>query len=335
MQRVVRDEGYTLVDQSQPAHRQALIHRYCPPSIGNLFATPREGRNGSVEWWTELTGQPRRLADLTSTEQAELNSRLTQLLTALGHLITELERRGDPAAEELRTLPTQPGADSLYSINGEPLLIRWAPVRALTTPAVSASPASATAPTRPAPEAPLKRQRRWLVTIVLPLLLGSLALLAVWLVFDWSRFSLPWPQSQAGAEPAVSRDRAEPMLGTGDVQVTLRWNSSDDLDLAVTDPNGDTALFSHPYTLSGGQLDVDSNAGCTAHSPSPVENIFWRSGNAPEGVFIATVSLYARCNSERNPIPFELTITLDGNTETRTGTVNAPSPSQSFEFVFP
>ncbi|MCC5899496.1 MAG: hypothetical protein JJU32_16470 [Phormidium sp. BM_Day4_Bin.17] len=128
---------------------------------------------------------------------------------------------------------------------------------------------------------------------------------------------------------------AEPVLGTGDVQVTLRWNTIDDLDLAVTDPNGDTAFFANPSIPSGGQLDVDSNAGCMSSFANPVENVFWESGNAPEGEYVATVSLFTRCNGDRNPIPFELSITLNGDTQSQTGTVSDQSPSQSFEFVFP
>ncbi|WP_159787359.1 YfaP family protein [Sodalinema gerasimenkoae] len=135
--------------------------------------------------------------------------------------------------------------------------------------------------------------------------------------------------------PGDDSASAEPVLGTGDVQVTLRWNSIDDLDLAVTDPNGDTAFFANPSIPSGGQLDVDSNAGCMSSFDNPVENVFWDSGNAPEGEYVATVSLFTRCNSDRNPIPFELSITLNGDTQRQTGTVSDQSPSQSFEFVFP
>ena len=128
---------------------------------------------------------------------------------------------------------------------------------------------------------------------------------------------------------------AEPVLGTGDVQVTLRWNSLDDLDLAVTDPNGDMAFFANPSIPSGGQLDVDSNAGCMSQFENPVENIFWPPGNAPEGDYVAAVTLFTRCNGDRAPIPFELSITLNGETQTQTGTVSDDTPSQVFEFSFP
>ena len=131
------------------------------------------------------------------------------------------------------------------------------------------------------------------------------------------------------------RVSAEPVLGTGDIQVTLRWDSTDDLDLAVIDPLGDTAFFNSPTTTSGGQLDVDSNAGCTSSSQAPVENIFWSSNSTPEGTYVAAVSLFSRCGHDlASPIPFELSITVDGNTDIQTGTVSDQRPRQIFEFNF-
>jgi hypothetical protein len=135
--------------------------------------------------------------------------------------------------------------------------------------------------------------------------------------------------------PPEGTSAAEPVLGTGDVQVTLRWTSLDDLDLAVTDPSGETAFFANPSIPSGGQLDVDSNAGCMSQFQNPVENIFWPPGNAPQGNYTASVTLFTRCNGDRAPIPFELSISLDGETQTQTGTVSDEAPSQVFEFSFP
>jgi len=71
----------------------------------------------------------------------------------------------------------------------------------------------------------------------------------------------------------------EPRLGTGDVQVTLRWNTPVDLDLHVIDPLGEEIYFRYTFSPSGGTLDVDANAGCT--NDTPVENVFWPTGGAP------------------------------------------------------
>jgi hypothetical protein len=76
------------------------------------------------------------------------------------------------------------------------------------------------------------------------------------------------------------------VLGTGDVQVTLRWPSDADLDLVVVDPNGNEASRSSS-TPEGGQLDVDSNIGC--QNDGSVENVFWPEGAAPAGAYTVIV----------------------------------------------
>ncbi|HYN88710.1 MAG TPA: hypothetical protein VER55_09275, partial [Ardenticatenaceae bacterium] len=75
----------------------------------------------------------------------------------------------------------------------------------------------------------------------------------------------------------------EPVLGTGDVQVTLRWDNPADLDLHVVDPAGEEISYGHPVAQSGGQLDVDANIGC--QDDLRVENVFWPSGGAPTGTY--------------------------------------------------
>lgn len=123
-----------------------------------------------------------------------------------------------------------------------------------------------------------------------------------------------------------------PQLGTGDIQVTLRWASSDDLDLAVTDPNGDVVTFFNPSVASGGQLDVDANAGCGEITQTPIENIFWLPGEADRGEYSIAVNLYQRCGSSSEPIPFNLTLLVQGNTRTLTGTVSDANPTETFPF---
>ncbi|WP_447927247.1 hypothetical protein [Vreelandella sp. EE27] len=213
MQRALREEGMALVEPLQPERLQRLVHRYCPPSIGNLFATPRSGQANGLEWWTELTGQPRALAELSPQEQEALKKRATQRLSALDNLIGELENRGDEAATALRQLPTTPNTEQLYSVNGEPLLIRWVP-----TVATGATPAAA----RPTVAAPLKpaatqtttlwwwRRTRWLVPFLLLPLLG-LALLGFWLAFSyWDRFKLPWLNNDTQVLPFACRADSPP-----------------------------------------------------------------------------------------------------------------------------
>jgi hypothetical protein len=69
-------------------------------------------------------------------------------------------------------------------------------------------------------------------------------------------------------------------LGTGDVQITLQWASSADLDLHVTEPDGTELYFGNTGpSPSQGQLDVDSNVGC--EPDGSVENVFWPTDSPP------------------------------------------------------
>lgn len=126
-----------------------------------------------------------------------------------------------------------------------------------------------------------------------------------------------------------------PQLGTGDIQVTLRWTSSDDLDLAVTDPSGNTVTYANPRVASGGQLDVDANAGCGEITQSPIENIFWLPGQAVNGEYSIAVNLYQRCGSGSAPVPFNLTLLVQGNTRTLNGSVSNQNPVATFPFSVP
>lgn len=126
-----------------------------------------------------------------------------------------------------------------------------------------------------------------------------------------------------------------PSLGTGDIQVTLRWTSSDDLDLAVNDPQGQTVTFFNREVVSGGQLDVDANAGCGGTTTSPIENIFWPPSEAPQGAYQIRVNLFSRCQSPASPVPFTLTLLVQGTTQTLTGTVDEQNPTATFPFTLP
>ncbi|NJL22450.1 MAG: hypothetical protein HC895_19200 [Leptolyngbyaceae cyanobacterium SM1_3_5] len=126
-----------------------------------------------------------------------------------------------------------------------------------------------------------------------------------------------------------------PTLGTGDIQVTLRWTTSDDLDLAVSDPQGQTVTYFNRQVQSGGQLDVDANAGCSSSTTSPIENIFWPPSQAPQGNYQVVVNLFTRCQPSSSPIPFTLTLLVQGTTQTLTGSVSDQNPAVTFPFSLP
>jgi hypothetical protein len=133
-----------------------------------------------------------------------------------------------------------------------------------------------------------------------------------------------------GSDGVSKRD-----TGTGDVQVTLEWGSIADLDLAVIEPDQTEIYYgaSGP-TATGGQLDVDSNIGCTDDDgiDGAVENVFWPTGDAPSGSYTVAVRGYSvdGCGSG----DFTLTITVAGEPTTHTGTVGE-SEEVTFDFQVP
>jgi hypothetical protein len=124
-------------------------------------------------------------------------------------------------------------------------------------------------------------------------------------------------------------------LGTGDIQVTLSWNTVDDLDLYVTDPSGQTVFYGVPQIASGGQLDLDANSGCSEANASPIENIFWPTSQAPTGNYSIVVQLFSRCVESSNDIPFEVQLLVQGNTQTFTGSITDSTPTLTFPFSLP
>jgi uncharacterized protein YfaP (DUF2135 family) len=125
---------------------------------------------------------------------------------------------------------------------------------------------------------------------------------------------------------------AEQRLGTGDIQVTLRWATVDDLDVSVIDPSGAEVSFRERQVPSGGSLDVDANADCRADTTVPVENVFWPDLQAPSGRYTIAVNLYDSCGGSSGPVPFTVTLLNKGNTQTFRGVVSDDNSPLEFPF---
>ena len=124
-----------------------------------------------------------------------------------------------------------------------------------------------------------------------------------------------------GSSPDRSTPRTEPVLGTGDVQVTLRWDAPVDLDLHVIDPAGQEIWFVSPTSSTGGTLDVDANGNCANMVNSPVENVFWPTGGAPVGGYQVSVVYYMNCGYN-GPVNYEVTVKQSGQpSEVLKGTI--------------
>ena len=133
--------------------------------------------------------------------------------------------------------------------------------------------------------------------------------------------------------PHPTGDGAEEGLGTGDVQVTLRWSTAVDLDLSVTDPSGLLVSFSQPSIASGGQLDRDANYPCSSATTSPVENVFWPPGGAPAGPYRFTVTYRTGCGTEPAQA-YELTIRFGGEVVQQVTSTIDPGQEISIDLTY-
>jgi hypothetical protein len=85
-------------------------------------------------------------------------------------------------------------------------------------------------------------------------------------------------------------------VGTGDVQVSISWNSTADVDLHVVEPGGEEVYYGNDISATGGELDLDSNAACGTDGPRN-ENITWPTGSAPTGEYIVRVDYWSACTA--------------------------------------
>jgi len=96
---------------------------------------------------------------------------------------------------------------------------------------------------------------------------------------NWKR-----PFTSMGSAPAFAQGTD---LGTGDLQVTLTWDTDlTDLDLYVLEPDGTWVYYSNPVGTTA-SLDVDDVDG---FGP---ENIFVPPGSAAAGTYSTAVDLYS------------------------------------------
>lgn len=140
-----------------------------------------------------------------------------------------------------------------------------------------------------------------------------------------------WLPAELKAQPTPT----PVVLGTGDVQVTLTWQSVNDLDLRVTDPSGEVIYYAHRGAASGGILDVDANPGCNHLTPRPVENIFWPTGLAPAGQYVVQVHYFDICQAD-SVTPFTVRLLVGGKEQVFEGVLERQNDLWPVTmFIFP
>jgi hypothetical protein len=106
---------------------------------------------------------------------------------------------------------------------------------------------------------------------------------------------------------------------TGDVQVSIRWDGIDDIDVhllveSLERPGAESRInWMNRFGRCGGMLDVDANAGLPLTN-QPVENIFWGKGQAPYARYTVMIHHF-RSWSGRLQTPVEVAVLVDGDVQ--------------------
>lgn len=177
---------------------RTLLETYLPASIQNLYARPVIADDGAVEWYSEINGQPRRLLDLSETEQSRARAVLEQRLDSVRALHQKLVQSGSEPEVMMRLLQAashSPAPEQVWVIDGQPVIV----------PPADGAPRAAAAATTAAAAVPAVAARRWWPWLLLLALLIALILLLL------SRCS---PLS----EPAVPVTPAPPATPAGPVK---------------------------------------------------------------------------------------------------------------------
>lgn len=111
----------------------------------------------------------------------------------------------------------------------------------------------------------------------------------------------------AGVGPYARQSVRFLQVGSGDIQISVSWSDSADVDLHVIDPNGEEIYFGHKNAASGGVLDLDANAACgrnTFSDGSPPafvsnENVVWPTGLSIPGTYKVILDYWSDCGVAR------------------------------------
>jgi len=117
------------------------------------------------------------------------------------------------------------------------------------------------------------------------------------------------------------------LLGTGDIQVTLTWEGTCDLDLHVIDPAGNDVWWQHQPSESEGVVDWHDMCNSAAHGGP--ENIYWPTGSAPSGEYTVVVDYSDTCDGNE-ATTWKVTLIVNGEERTFSGTID---PCEKIEVV--
>lgn len=136
----------------------------------------------------------------------------------------------------------------------------------------------------------------WEITLPIAVTVAELVLTLAQNIPDAS-FTVNFAAGTAGGLGVYTSETvAVIVVGTGDVQVSVTWNSNADVDLHVVEPSNEEIYYGHLSSASGGRLDLDSNAACSGDNIRN-ENITWPAATPPSGTYTVRVDLWDACGA--------------------------------------
>lgn len=90
---------------------------------------------------------------------------------------------------------------------------------------------------------------------------------------------------------------------TGDIQISIGWDTIDDIDLHVMFNNrfGESYIcWMSRIGVNNGMLDIDMNANPAYLTNKPVENIFWPNNQSPEGNYVVGIHNFRNWSGNKN-----------------------------------
>lgn len=94
------------------------------------------------------------------------------------------------------------------------------------------------------------------------------------------------------------------------ILIELTWNSPDDFDVTVKEPNRNIVSSKNPRSESGARLIKDSNVGECGSNVQGIEQIRWlQNGNPKKGTYTIVVRQFLSCGP---PSKWILTVVVDG-----------------------
>lgn len=87
-------------------------------------------------------------------------------------------------------------------------------------------------------------------------------------------------------------------VGTGQLQISLSFDNAKDVDLHVIEPNGQHIYYGNSMSENGGELDLDSNPGCSLDYVNNENITYSEEAFVEAGTYTVYVDLFENCDPE-------------------------------------